>query len=159
MLKIHIRLRTTYFGCSGLWIVQSYTFVMNWVNYVIKNKGKVQLIILLLKFFSFVLWKKEKKEANLGPCIYRQEQVVRFLFELLVDVIIGNMRPLIVLIINLSITYRKFIILFLNSVDTIFIATITCVIVNNKNKVISLYKNNDLPTIAAYIIKLWKKKW
>ena len=29
---------------------------------------------------------------------------------------------------------------------------------NNKNKVISLYKNNDLPTIAAYIIKLWKKK-
>ena len=64
------------------------------------------------------------------------------------------MRPLIVLIINLSITYRKFIILFLNSVDTIFIATITCVIVNNKNKVISLYKNNDLPTIATYIIKL-----
>ena len=103
-------------------------------------------------------WKKEKEEANLGPCIYRQEQVVRFLFELLVDVIIGNTWPLIVLIINLSITYRKFIILFLNSVDTIFIATITCVIVNNKNKVISLYKNNDLPTIAAYIIKLWKKK-
>ena len=79
-------------------------------------------------------------------------------FELLVDVIIGNMRPLIVLIINLSITYRKFIILFLNFVDTIFITTITCVVVKNKNKVISLYKNNYLPTIVAYIIKLLKKK-
>ena len=68
------------------------------------------------------------------------------------------MRPLIVLIINLSITYRKFIILFLNFVDTIFITTITCVVVKNKNKVISLYKNNYLPTIVAYIIKLLKKK-
>ena len=29
--------------------------------------------------------------------------------------------------------------------------------VNNKNKVIALI-NNDLPTKAAYIIKLWKKK-
>ena len=60
----------------------------------------------------------------------------------------------IVLIINLSITYRKFIILFLNFVDTIFITTITCVIVKNKNNGISPYKNNDLSTIAAYIIKL-----
>ena len=35
---------------------------------------------------------------------------------------------------------------------------ITCVIVKNKNKMISLYKNNYLPTIVAYIIKLYKKK-
>ena len=129
---------------------------MNWVNYVIKNKGKVQLIILLLKFFSFFFLKKEKKEANLGPWIHTLEQVVRFSFELLVDVIIGNTWPLIVLIINLLITYRKFIILFLNSVDTIFITMITFVIVNNKYKMIGLYKNNDLPTTVTFIIKIKK---
>ena len=31
-------------------------------------------------------------------------------------------------------------------------------IVNNKYKMIGLYKNNDLPTTVTFIIKLWKKK-
>ena len=35
---------------------------------------------------------------------------------------------------------------------------ITCVIVNNKYKMIGLYKNNDLPTTVTFIIKFWKKK-
>ena len=44
----------------------------------------------MLKFFSFVFLKKDKKEANLGPWIHTKEQVVRFAFALLVDVIVGN---------------------------------------------------------------------